>query len=187
MKKLFLMFAVAGLMASCTGNGNTSGSASASGEAKDGETTEQVAGEQAPDAEVPIEEQKELDANAYNLKVPENWKPTSRVVGGNSCNLRLRENPFTTAVLGFDSYDLDKITANLTENGFKPTDDITAGDKTYKVFFNEKDTEYEAIVPQGDGFVTISVSPGGTTMEKAELKEVLLKNLNEMINAITIK
>ena len=36
MKKLFLMFAVAGLIASCTGNGNTSGSTSASGEAKDG-------------------------------------------------------------------------------------------------------------------------------------------------------
>ena len=182
MKKLLLIFAVAGLMASCTGNGTTENASKVSGD-----STKQVATEQAQNAEVPIEEQKELDANAYNLKVPETWKPTSRVVGGNSCNLRLRENPFTTAVLGFDSYDLDKITANLTENGFKPTDDITAGDKTYKVFFNEKDTEYEAIVPQGDGFVTISVTPGGTTMEKAELKEVLLKNLNEIINAITIK
>ena len=187
MKKLFLMFAVAGLMVSCTGNGNTSGSASASGEAKDGETTEQVAGEQAPDAEVPIEEQKELDANAYNLKVPENWKPTSRVVGENSCNLRLRENPFTTAMLGYDSYDLDKITANLADNGFKPADDITVGDKTCKVFFLEKNNEYKALIPQGEGFVTIGVSPGGTTMDKAQLKEVVLKNLNEIIGAITIK
>ena len=186
MKKLLLIFAVAGLIASCTGNGTTSGSTSESASKASGASVDQSAS-QAQEEEVPIEEQKELDANAYNLKVPETWKPTSRVVGGNSCNLRLRENPFTTAVLGFDSYDLDKITANLTENGFKPTDDITAGDKTYKVFFNEKDTEYEAIVPQGDGFVTISVSPGGTTMEKAELKEVLLKNLNEIINAITIK
>ena len=44
MKKLFLMFAVAGLMASCAGNGTTSGSAStsASGETKDGETTENM-------------------------------------------------------------------------------------------------------------------------------------------------
>ncbi|MDY6412693.1 MAG: hypothetical protein SPL28_06810 [Bacteroidales bacterium] len=186
MKKLFLMFAVAGLMASCAGNGTTSGSASASGEVKDGETTEKVA-EQATDAEVPIEEQKELDANAYNLKVPENWKPTSRVVGGNSCNLRLRENPFTTAMLGYNSESLEAITANLTKNEFKPVDDITAGDKTWKVFFLEKNNEYKALIPQGEGFVTIGVSPGGTTMDKAELKEVVLKNLNEMINAITIK
>lgn len=182
MKKFLFIIALAGLMASCSGKGTNSSSASKAS----GASVEQSASE-AQAEEVPIEEQKELDANAYNLKVPETWKPTSRVVGGNSCNLRLRENPYTTAVLGFDSYTLDKITANLTENGFKPADDIAAGDKTYKVFFNEKDTEYEAVVPQGDGFVTISVSPGGTTMEKAELKDVLLKNLNEIINAITLK
>ena len=178
------MLAVAGLMASCTGSGSTSGSAS---KASDSDVSVEQSSSQAQEEEVPVEEQKELDANAYNLKVPANWKPTSRVVGGNSCNLRLRENPFTTAMLGFNSYDLDRITANLTDNGFKPTDDITAGGKTYKVFFLEKDTEYEAIVPHGDGFVTITVTPGGTTMDKAELKEVLLKNLNEIINAITIK
>ena len=182
MKKLLLMFAVVGLMASCTGSGSNSGSASKAS----GASVEQSSS-QGQDKEVAIEDQKELDANAYTLKVPANWKPTSRVVGGNSCNLRLRENPFTTAVLGYDSYELEKITANLTENGFKPVDDITAGGKTYKVYFLEKDTEYEALVPQGDGFVTISVSSGGTTMDKAELKEVVLKNLNEMINAITIK
>ena len=39
MKKLFLMFAVAGLIASCTGNGNTSGSTTTSGENKDGRLT----------------------------------------------------------------------------------------------------------------------------------------------------
>ena len=182
MKKLFLMLAVAGLMASCTGNGTTENASKVSGD-----STKQVATEQAQNAEVPIEEQKELDANAYNLKVPENWKPTSRVVGENSCNLRLRENPFTTAMLGYDSYDLDKITANLADNGFKPADDITVGDKTCKVFFLEKNNEYKALIPQGEGFVTIGVSPGGTTMDKAQLKEVVLKNLNEIIGAITIK
>lgn len=71
MKKLFLMFAVAGLIASCTGNGNTSGSASASGEQKDGETTENT--------ETPKEEKDTvkgpvtIDNATWSIDVPEGW------------------------------------------------------------------------------------------------------------------
>jgi hypothetical protein len=70
MKKLFLMFAVAGLMASCTGNGNTSGSASASGEQKDGETTEEVKEEEKPDT---VKGPVTIDNATWSIDVPEGW------------------------------------------------------------------------------------------------------------------
>ncbi len=101
MKKLFLMFAVAGLIASCTGNGNTSGSASASGEAKDGETTENT--------EAPKEEKDTvrgpvtIDNPTWTVNVPEGWYVQSESKGDSqksSSYLRLEPNQKPEGVFG---------------------------------------------------------------------------------------
>ena len=101
MKKLFLMFAVAGLIASCTGNGTTSGSASASGENKDGETTENT--------ETPKEEKDTvrgpvtIDNPTWTLDVPEGWYVQSESKGDSqksSSYLRLEPNQKPEGVFG---------------------------------------------------------------------------------------
>ena len=74
MKKLFLMIATVALMASCTGNGNTSGSTSASGEKKDGETTE-VEKEKKDTIKGPAT----IENATWSIDVPEGWKvPSNR-------------------------------------------------------------------------------------------------------------
>jgi|GEM_PF-2744949 len=39
----------------------------------------------------------------------------------------------------------------------------------------------------GDGFVTFNIMPGGTPMKGDELKQVLLKNLNDIVAATALK
>ena len=74
MKKLFLMFAVAGLMAACTGNGNTSGSAStsASGEAQDGETTEETV-----EKKDTLKGPATIENPTWMVELPDGWKAPS--------------------------------------------------------------------------------------------------------------
>lgn len=72
MKKLLLMFAIAGLIASCTGNGNTSGSTSASGENKDGETTEETA-----EKKDTLKGPATIDNPTWAVQLPEGWQAPS--------------------------------------------------------------------------------------------------------------
>ena len=93
-------------------------------------------------------------------------------------------------MVNYSLYNEKDITEQITKRGGKPIEDITVNDKTYKVFENAKDGdryEYEAYVPNGEGFVTFRIMPGGTPMKGDELKEVLKKNLNDIINATTLK
>jgi len=72
MKKFFLMIATVALMASCAGNGNTSGSASASGEKKDAETTENQKEEKDT-----LKGPATIDNPTWSVDLPEGWKAPS--------------------------------------------------------------------------------------------------------------
>ena len=95
------MFAVAGLIASCTGNGNTSGSASASGEAKDGETTENA--EPAKEEKDTVKGPVTIDNPTWTVNVPEGWYVQSESKGDSqksSSYLRLEPNQKPEGVFG---------------------------------------------------------------------------------------
>ncbi len=191
MKKVFSLVAIAALAAftlmSCEGKKDAAASGSASQEQVTDDAQAQDDAE-AQGEKVKIEDQKELSCDNYTLTVPEGWQASSRMVNS-SCNLRLKENPHTTASLNYTLEKAEGIAENYGKNGFKPTDDITVGDKTCKMFVKEEDgrTEYRALVAKGDGFVTFNIMPGGTPMKGDELKQVLLKNLNDIVAATALK
>ena len=72
MKKLFLMIATVALMASCVGNGNTSGSTSASGENKDGETTEETT-----EKKDTLKGPATIDNPTWTVELPDGWQAPS--------------------------------------------------------------------------------------------------------------
>lgn len=187
MKKIFSILAIVALttwtLASCDTKKETSEDSSVSEE----QVSEATESEESED-EVKIEDQKELTCDNYTITVPEGWKASSRMVRS-SCNLTMKENPYSEAMLNYTLENENDVVEYIKKRGGKAVDDITVGDKTYKVFENEKDGryEYEAYVPNGEGFVTFRIMPGGTNMKGAELKEVLVKNLNDIINATALK
>ena len=125
MKKLFLMFAVAGLIASCTGNGNTSGSTTTSGENKDGETTENT--------EAPKEEKDTvrgpvtIENPTWTINVPEGWYVQSDTKGQDqksSSYVRLEPNQkpegvFGLAFIKIASYPYKSNTVEDSQETFK--------------------------------------------------------------------
>lgn len=183
MKKLFSFLTIAAMatfiLVSCDNKNGSSNSTSAS--------QEQVSSDEASASksdEVKIEDQKELTCETYTITVPEGWKASSRMVN-NSCNLTLKENPHTTAALNTSSATVEDYTKYITDRGGKAVDDITVNGKTYKVFITEKDerAQYDAFCVIEDGLMTYRIMPGGTPMKGQELKDVLVKNLNDIIAA----
>ncbi|MBO4721312.1 MAG: hypothetical protein J5629_00075 [Muribaculaceae bacterium] len=187
MKKIFSIFAIAALatmiMVSCETKKDSSKSSFDTEEVSTSEVSASEEGE-----EVAIEDLKELTCDNYTLTVPEGWKASSRMVRS-SCNLTLKENPHTTAMVNHTLYSENDLAESIKKRGGKPISDISVDGNTFKVFEAEKDGryEYEAFVPQGDGFVTFRVMPGGTPMKGAELKVVMMKNLNDIIAATALK
>lgn len=191
MKKINYIIAIASVAAmtlvSCKGI-SESVSKSSGEEVSTEQTSDQATeGEEATE-EVKIEDLKELTCDNYTIAIPDDWKASSKMVRS-SCNLTLKENPHSTAMVNYTLYSENDLAESIAKRGGKAIPDITVGDKTYKVFENEKDGryEYEAYVPQGEGFVTFRIMPGGTPMKGDELKEVMTKNLNDIINATTLK
>ena len=191
MKKINFIIAIASVAAmtlvSCKGV-SESVSKSSGEEISTEQTSDQATeGEEATE-EVKIEDLKELTCDNYTIAIPEGWKASSKMVRS-SCNMTLKENPHSTAMVNYTLYSENDLAESIAKRGCKAIPDITVGDKTYKVFENEKDGryEYEAYVPQGEGFVTFRIMPGGTPMKGDELKEVMMKNLNDIINATTLK
>ena len=191
MKKINYIIAIASVAAmtlvSCKGI-SESVSKSSGEEVSTEQTSDQATeGEEATE-EVKIEDLKELTCDNYTIAIPDDWKASSKMVRS-SCNLTLKENPHSTAMVNYTLYSENDLAESIAKRGCKAIPDITVGDKTYKVFENEKDGryEYEAYVPQGEGFVTFRIMPGGTPMKGDELKEVMMKNLNDIINATTLK
>lgn len=119
------MFAVAGLIASCTGNGNTSGSTATSGENKDGETTENT--------EAPKEEKDTvrgpvtIDNPTWTINVPEGWYVQSDTKGQDqksSSYVRLEPNQkpegvFGLAFIKIASYPYKSNTVEDSQETFK--------------------------------------------------------------------
>ena len=191
MKKINYIIAIASVAAmtlvSCKGV-SESVSKSSGEEVSTEQTSDQATeGEEATE-EVKIEDLKELTCDNYTIAIPEGWKASSKMVRS-SCNMTLKENPHSTAMVNYTLYSENDLAESIAKRGCKAIPDITVGDKTYKVFENEKDGryEFEAYVPQGEGFVTFRIMPGGTPMKGDELKEVMMKNLNDIINATTLK
>ncbi len=192
MKKVNYIIAIASVaaftLASCNGNSETASKASGEEVSTEQTADQATQGEEATE-EVKIEDLKELTCDNYTITIPQGWKASSKMVRS-SCNLTLKENPHSTAMINHTLYSESDLVESITKRGCKPIDDITVGDKTYKVFENAKDGgryEYEAYVPQGEGFVTFRIMPGGTPMKDNELKEVMMKNLNDIIAATQLK
>lgn len=191
MKKINYIIAIASVAAmtlvSCKGV-SESVSKSSGEEVSTEQTSDQATEGKEATEEVKIEDLKELTCDNYTIAIPEGWKASSKMVRS-SCNMTLKDNPHSTAMVNYTLYSENDLAESIAKRGCKAIPDITVGDKTYKVFENEKDGryEYEAYVPQGEGFVTFRIMPGGTPMKGDELKEVMMKNLNDIINATTLK
>lgn len=186
MKKINYMIAIASMaifgLVSCNSNGETT--SKSSGEQV---STEQTADGEQPAEEVKIEDLKELTCDNYTITIPDGWKASSKMVRS-SCNLTLKENPHSTAVLNYTLQNENDIVDNLKKQECEPADDIVVGDKTYKVYLKDGDRpDLHAYVANGEGFMTLRIMPGGTPMKGAELKEVMMKNLNDIIAAIQLK
>ena len=119
------MFAVAGLIASCTGNGNTSGSASASGENKDGETTENT--EEPKEEKDTVRGPVTIDNPTWTINVPEGWYVQSDTKGQDqksSSYVRLEPNQkpegvFGLAFIKIASYPYKSNTVEDSQETFK--------------------------------------------------------------------
>ena len=154
------MFAVAGLMASCTGNGNTSGSASASGEVKDGETTEKA--EPAKEEKDTVKGPVTIENPSWSVDVPEGWYVVSETAGRDqrgSSYLRIQPLERPDGVIGL-------LSATIKSYPFK-SNTVEQDQETFKSAFKvenakiEKETiggmEFQKIVkPAGNGGGIIS-------------------------------
>ena len=135
MKKLFLMLAVAGLIASCTGNGTTSGSTSGSdsisgsvsgsGEAKDGEATEKA--EPAKEKKDTVKGPVTIENPSWSVDVPEGWYVAGENKGssqksGSYVRLQPLERPqgvFGITEVKINSYPYKSNTVEQSQNTFK--------------------------------------------------------------------
>lgn len=162
MKKFLLIFAVAGLIASCTGNGTTSGSAStsASGEANDGEATEKA--EPAKEEKDTIKGPVTIENPSWSVDVPEGWYVVSETAGRDqrgSSYLRIQPLVRPDGVIGL-------LSATIKSYPFK-SNTVEQDQETFKSAFKvenakiEKETiggmEFQKIVkPAGNGGGIIS-------------------------------
>ena len=162
MKKFLLIFAVAGLIASCTGNGTTSGSAStsASGEVKDGEATEKT--EPAKEEKDTVKGPVTIENPSWSVDVPEGWYVVSETVGRDqrgSSYLRIQPLERPDGVIGL-------LSATIKSYPFK-SNTVEQDQETFKSAFKvenakiEKETiggmEFQKIVkPAGNGGGIIS-------------------------------
>ena len=148
-------------------------------------TTAQAQDEQ---PQVRIEDQTELSCDKYTIQVPEGWTARSRMVG-RSCVIGYNERPYTTASPNLSYNDIDDFKRSHLEDGDEALDDITIGDVTYSVFFKDNNGSPKVIAatPCDDRAFEVSLLAGSSNMEQDELKEALMKNLNEILEAVTLK
>lgn len=183
MKKNIMSIAIAAMIASsivaCTGTTETTN-----------ESNDSTATEQTEPKEVKIEDQTELECDHYVLKVPENWKASSRMVNS-SCVLNVKGSPFTTASANFQSStSIDTYKADLEKNGAKALDPITSGDVTFVVYEkpdNDGKPMIYAATPKGDGVMTLRLFNGAHMMDEAEAKDALMNNVKTIIEHVTLK
>lgn len=191
MKKLFLMLAVAGLMASCTGKGTTSGSASASGEVKNGETSTKA--EPAKEEKDTVKGPVTIENPSWSVDVPEGWYVVSESAGRDqraSSYLRIQPLERPEGVIGL-------ISATVKSYPFK-SNTVEQDQKTFKSAFKvenakiEKETiggiEFQKIVkPAGSGGGIISHMTAPLTPEGNISIEVQGYELTDPVIAAMLK
>ena len=185
MRKSFFFFAIAVVTAAMVSCGNKTGEDEGT-EVESDTLVEQAA----PEQEVAIEDQTQLDCASYTIKVPEGWKARSRMVNS-SCVIGYKEPPFTTASPNFDSMGIDAFKAELEKQGYQAMDDIAVNGKTYKVFYTDKTKDNTQVVyiavPKGEGVVCVKLSEGAHKMDKLAAKEALLNHAKTIAHNITLK
>ncbi len=193
MKKLLLIFAVAGLIASCTGNGTTSGSAStsASGEVKDGEATEKA--EPAKEEKDTVKGPVTIENPSWSVDVPEGWYVVSETAGRDqkgSSYLRIQPLERPDGVIGL-------LSATIKSYPFK-SNTVEQDQETFKSAFKvenakiEKETiggmEFQKIVkPAGNGGGIISHMTAPLKPEGNISIEVQGYELNDPVIAAMLK
>ena len=155
MKKFLLIFAVAGLIASCTGNGTTSGSAStsASGEVKDGEATEKA--EPAKEEKDTVKAPVTIENPSWSVDVPEGWYVVSETAGRDqrgSSYLRIQPLERPDGVIGL-------LSATIKSYPFK-SNTVEQDQETFKSAFKVENAEIEKETIGGMEFQKI-VKPAG--------------------------
>ena len=187
------MFAVAGLMASCAGNGTTSGSAStsASGETKDGETTEKA--EPAKEEKDTVKGPVTIENPSWSVDVPEGWYVVSETAGRDqkgSSYLRIQPLERPDGVIGL-------LSATIKSYPFK-SNTVEQDQETFKSAFKvenakiEKETiggmEFQKIVkPAGNGGGIISHMTAPLKPEGNISIEVQGYELNDPVIAAMLK
>jgi hypothetical protein len=193
MKKFLLIFAVAGLIASCTGNGTTSGSAStsASGEVKDGEATEKA--EPAKEEKDTVKGPVTIENPSWSVDVPEGWYVVSETAGRDqkgSSYLRIQPLERPDGVIGL-------LSATIKSYPFK-SNTVEQDQETFKSAFKvenakiEKETiggiEFQKIVkPAGKGGGIISHMTAPLKPEGNISIEVQGYELNDPVIAAMLK
>ena len=155
MKKFLLIFAVAGLIASCTGNGTTSGSAStsASGEVKDGEATEKA--EPAKEEKDTVKGPVTIENPSWSVDVPEGWYVVSETAGRaqrGSSYLRIQPLERPDGVIGL-------LSATIKSYPFK-SNTVEQDQETFKSAFKVENAKIEKETIGGIAFQKI-VKPAG--------------------------
>ena len=155
MKKFLLIFAVAGLIASCTGNGTTSGSAStsASGEVKDGEATEKT--EPAKEEKDTVKGPVTIENPSWSVDVPEGWYVVSETAGRDqrgSSYLRIQPLERPDGVIGL-------LSATIKSYPYK-SNTVEQDQETFKSAFKVENAEIEKETIGGMEFQKI-VKPAG--------------------------
>lgn len=191
MKKFLFIIAVAGLMASCTGKGTNSGSASASGEVKNGETSTKA--EPAKEEKDTVKGPVTIENPSWSVDVPEGWYVVSESAGRDqraSSYLRIQPLERPEGVIGL-------ISATVKSYPFK-SNTVEQDQKTFKSAFKvenakiEKETiggiEFQKIVkPAGSGGGIISHMTAPLTPEGNISIEVQGYELTDPVIAAMLK
>ncbi len=153
MKKLLLMFAVAGLIASCTGNGTTSGSgsASASGDKKEEAKTEATK-EKKDTVKGPVT----IENPSWSVDVPEGWYVVSESAGRDqkaSSYLRIQPLVRPKGMIGL-------VSATVKSYPFK-SNTVEQDQETFKSAFKVENAKIEKETIGGMEFQKI-VKPAGS-------------------------
>lgn len=192
MKKTMMSIALAAMAAfaltACSGNSDNNGS-EATDTTNVEQTTETDDGEAKPAEEIPVKELKELECDAYHLNIPEGWRANSRMVNS-SCNIGLPESPFSTAALNVSYNSLDEFKQKCEKiAGVTKLDDVTVGDKTFVLYYYEKDGEQflDAATAYGEKTLTVRSFNGANKMDKAEAKDALIAGVKKVLENVTIK
>lgn len=174
MKKLLLMIAAVAMLTACNGNGNTSGSAAASGEATDSAATEQTT---AADAGAAVE-------NDYFkiTKIPNGWEKDAELESERRIDIKLKPGTDLgewqhVEVEHEDFQDvkewLDQVLVG-SETTRKLADDVTIGDKTYKQvqWINSADVNCALIGKTTKGVIQIKLTEK-LTLDNPDVKAII--------------